>query len=73
MADAAKRHLQHAQIKVGTRVPLPANYFHESYTRNERYFGSVIKVLDNELVRVKWKIDANQPFRLSCQRWPSYN
>ena len=25
-----------------------------------RYFGSVMKVLDNGLVRVKWEIDATQ-------------
>ena len=62
MADAAKCHLQHAQIKVGARVSLPADYFHENYTGNERYFGSAMKVLGNGLVTVNWEIDANQSF-----------
>ena len=60
MADAADRHLRHAESKVGTSVSVPADYFHENYTHNERYFESVMEVLDNGLVRVKWEIDATQ-------------
>ena len=29
-------------------------------THTMRYFGAVMKVLDNGLVRVKWEIDATQ-------------
>ena len=60
MADAADHHLRHAESKVGTSVSVPADYFHENYTHNERYFESVMEVLDNGLVRVKWEIDATQ-------------
>ena len=60
MANAADCHLRHAESKVGTSVSVPADYFHENYTHNERYFESVMEVLDNGLVRVKWEIDATQ-------------
>ena len=35
MADAAKRYLRLAKIKVGTRVSVSKDYFHESAPINE--------------------------------------
>ena len=60
MADAAKRHLRLRKIKVGTCVSVSKDYFHETTPINERFYGSVIKVLDNSLVRLKWQVDNTQ-------------
>ena len=46
MADAAKRHLRLRKIKVGTCVSVSKDYFHETTPINERFYGSVIKVLE---------------------------
>ena len=47
MADAAKRHLRLAKIKVGTCVWVSKDYFQESAPINERFYGLVIKFLDH--------------------------
>ena len=60
MADAAKHHLRLAKIKVGTCVSVSKDYFHESAPVNEQFYGLVMKVLDNGLVRVKWEVDNTQ-------------
>ena len=53
------RHLWHAQIKV-VHMFLYLETTSMKITHTMRYFGSVMKVLDNGLVRVKWEIDATQ-------------
>ena len=59
MADAVKRHLRLAKIKVGTHVSISKDYFHERALINEWFYGLVMKVLDDDLLRVKWEVDNN--------------
>ena len=60
MADAAKRHLRHAKIKVETCVSVSK----ESAPINDLVYGSVMKLLGNGLVRVKWEVDNTQSWLL---------
>ena len=57
MVDTAKRHLRLAKIKFRTRVSTFKYYFYVSAPISEQFYGSVMKVLDNVLVGVKWEVD----------------
>ena len=60
IADAVKHHLRLAKIKFSTHVSVSKDCFHESAPINEQFYGSIMKVLDNGLVRVKWEVDTAQ-------------
>ena len=60
MADADKSHFRLAKVKVQTHVLVFKDYFHERAPINERFYGSVMKVLDNGLVKGKWEVDNMQ-------------
>ena len=57
MVDAVKHHLRHTKTKLGTCGSVSKDYVNENAPVNERFYGSVMKVLDNDLVRVKREVD----------------
>ena len=56
MADAAKLHLRN-KLKVGTKVSVGKNYFFADEICKERYYGKVMMILPDGMVRVQWDID----------------
>ena len=57
MVDAVKHHLRHTKTKLGTCGSVSKDDVNENAPINGRFYGSVMKVLDYGLVRVKWKVD----------------
>ena len=46
------------KFKIGTRVSVPKTYFMlEANSTEPRFYGEVVKVLDNGDVHVRWDID----------------
>ena len=57
MADAAKRHVRQAKVKVKTKVYVHKTFFYSDADPNEKFYGEVVKVLPNGNLKIKWDID----------------
>ena len=58
MADAAKLHVRENKFKFGTCVSVSRQYFVEDASNSDpRFYGHVVRVLNNDDIRVKWIID----------------
>ena len=57
MADAAKRHVRQAKVKVKTKVYVHKTFFYSDADPNEKFYVEIVKVLANDNLKIKWDID----------------